>query len=186
MKGLPEFLRRRDANRGFEAMAWTAKRTLLLFLQSPLGAHGLIPVVEFSPAEEKTVGLYFYRPSPQGGKLGDAALLPDGRILLIEQNGKTGKKAWQKLVAVSLDGADNLIGAALAAGEKFDPPAADVKTMARSEVVDLSAQGFSRYEKLEGLALSPSGEPLIVNDNDFGISGNDPGSHLFILRALSL
>lgn len=106
--GLPVFLKRRQNNRGFEAITWNSEGNLLLFLQSELPPISkdttptpLIPVVEFDPLQEKTVGLYFYAASPAGGKLGDATLGRDGSILVIEQNGKTGDQAWQRVVRVT-------------------------------------------------------------------------------------
>jgi hypothetical protein len=168
---LPQFLLRRRLNRGFEAMAWTARGTLLLFLQSPVpgvGRSDLVPVVEFDVRKEKTVGLYFYPVSPDGGKIGDAVTLPDGRVAVIEQNGKTGELAWQKVIAVKVPADANVLGQAEAAGDAYEP-SANVSRLNKEELVDLSTAGLSGYEKLEGLARLPNGDFVLVNDNDFGV-----------------
>lgn len=178
--GLPEFIKRRKNNRGFEAMTWNSEGHLLLFLQSELprvsksetSTH-LIPVVEFDPVQEKTVGLYFYEASPEGGKLGDATLSGDGSILVIEQNGKTGDKAWQRVVRVVFSKSLNVLAAAQAKGIDYEPEAGGVRAV-RSEFYDLTALGLSDLEKIEGLAMGPDGELAIVNDNDFGLESNTP------------
>lgn len=178
--GLPEFLKRRQNNRGFEAMTWNSEGHLLLFLQSSLpeisksaAPTHLIPVIEFDPVQEKTVGLYLYEASPAGGKLGDATVSRDGSILVIEQNGKTGDKAWQRVVRVVFSKSLNVLAAAEGKGIGYEPEAGGLRAT-RSELFDLTALGLSDLEKIEGLAMGPDGELAIVNDNDFGLESNTP------------
>lgn len=172
---LPPFLAERKSNRGFEALVWTEKKTLLLFLQSGVPSqdkaedfHNWVPILEFDPLSETAVGLYFYPLDPRGGKIGAATRTPDGFVVVLEQNGKTDKKAWQRIFTIDLKSADNLIAASLSADAKWKIPPA-TRPVKKAEFLNLSALGLSPFEKLEGLSVLPSGGVFIVNDNDFGL-----------------
>lgn len=152
---LPAILNQRVKNRGFEGLAWTWKRTLIAFMQSelasPAGSHQAL-AMEFDPYIGRSIGLYKYPLNPEGEKIGDAALLPDGRLLVLEQNGKTGSRAWQKLFAVDF--------------HSVRPDSVLKKTV----YLDLTALGLEQFQKLEGLAVVSKDTIALVNDNDFGIN----------------
>lgn len=181
---LPYFYAKRKLNRGFEALVFTPEKTLLVFLQS--GVPDLdkkqAPILEFDPIKEKTVGVYFYPLSKEGGKIGAATVGPDGRIWVLEQNGRTGKKAWQRVFAVDRAKASNAVKESLAS-ESFKIPK-DVKLVEKTEVLNLTEKGLQDFEKLEGMTVDKEGQVYIVNDNDFGVHDADVGNrnYLFVIK----
>lgn len=181
---LPAFLARRKLNRGFEALTWNADKNILLFLQSGIPSqkrNDLAAVVEFDLRTEKVVGLYFYPLSTEGGKIGGATLNAQNEILVLEQNGKPGDKAWQRVFKVDFTNAKNLSSEALKKGAAWQIPA-DAQALAKTEVLNISQYGLQKFEKLEGLSLSPEQDFVIVNDNDFGVNEeNKGGSYLFFI-----
>jgi hypothetical protein len=167
---LPAFLANRQGNRGFEALAWTKQKNIIVFLQSPVsGQSGYAPIIEFDPRGKKVLGLYFYPMDPRGEKIGDATLMSDGKIAVIEQNGKYGAKAWHRIFIVDFSKASNLLGEAQSAGLDFTLPK-EFTAVSKTEALNLTNLGLSAYEKIEGLSLTPKGNFVLVNDNDFRVT----------------
>lgn len=139
-----EFLRRKE-NRGFEGLTCSATK-LYAVLQSPLPGEGTnIRIVEIDPASE-TVSRTMNYPleSRQTDKIGDIAI-HGNELYLIEQNDK-----------------EHFV---------FSIPLQENLPVRKRLVVDLVKAGFDFAEKVEGLAVLPTGEIMVVNDNDFGLSG---------------
>ncbi len=180
---LPSFLALRKINRGFEAITWTEKGNLLLFLQSELPTQdykNFAPVVEFDPKTEKTVGLYFYPLSKEGGKIGAATQAHNKEIFVLEQSGDTGTKAWQKVFKIDLAGAHSVLNEDALSKRDWKIPAG-TPALVKTEVADL-ASTLNAYEKLEGMTFDPQGRFVIVNDNDFGVNPeNNVKSFLFFI-----
>ncbi|KHD89273.1 MAG: hypothetical protein OM95_04330, partial [Bdellovibrio sp. ArHS] len=181
---LPSFYAKRKLNRGFEALVFTPQKTLLVFLQSgvPHLDKDLAPILEFDPVQEKTVGVYFYSLSKEGGKIGAATLGLDGRIWVLEQNGKVGKKAWQRVFAIDRTPATNVVKEALASEDFKIPP--KTKPVEKNEVLNLTEKGLQDFEKLEGLSVDPEGFIYVVNDNDFGVHDSEvrAQNYLFVIK----
>lgn len=166
---LPSNFGLRQLNRGFEGITFNAQGNLLVFLQSTFPGNEnkkLVPVLEFDTNKEEPIRTLFYELDKNSKKIGGASLLKDGRIALIEQNGKTGSKAWQRVFA-----------AQIMKSEHF----------AKEEIINLTDAGLSEFEKLEGITQLQDGRIVIINDNDFRgktTSGNDKatsygGNYLF-------
>lgn len=184
-KGLPAFLAARELNRGFEAITLTAQKTLLLFLQSEVPGHQnkLVPIVEFDPVQEKTIGLAFYPLDPAGGKIGSATLGPEGKVFVLEQNGKQGERAWQKVFALDFSAATKDLSSLDAPGI-WKTPAGTVPVQ-KTERFDLAKMGLSSFEKLEGLAWTGEQGFAVVNDNDFEVptaQGEKIGNFLIFVK----
>lgn len=163
---LPSVFGERKLNRGFEAMAALPGGKLLLFLQSPprpLLKRGFSLVLEFDMEKERPSGLYLYPMDPKCGKIGAAAIGRRGEVLVLEQNGKTGKKAKQKVFMIEPEPAANFLGTYEKNGLKDLP-----RPVKKSVWLDLKGKGLGEYEKVEGLALDRDGRLYFVNDNDFG------------------
>lgn len=183
---LPAILADRKLNRGFEALVWTSKKTLLAFLQSEiplLNRKDLVPVLEFDPVKQEPVGMFFYPLSAEGGKIGAATMGKNGEVLVLEQNGKVGKSAWQRVFSVDKKAADNVLEQAMAKKASFQIPSG-IQVMTKKEVLNLSKLELNSFEKLEGLSLTPEGF-VVVNDNDFGVGKapkDDSNSYFFLIR----
>lgn len=166
---LPEIYARRKPNRGFEGLAITSD-DVFAFLQSPIEGENFTRILRISKGG-RTIGEFAYpfetegRPAPD--KIGDATALPDGRLLVIEQNGKTGEKAFRRVYAIKIP----------IVPEGTKEPAKVEKTL----VADLTKLGLADDDKAEGLARVDDKTIAVVNDNDFRVV--DPGaeSKLFLI-----
>ena len=93
-KELPQLLQKRKMNRGFEGIACGEKKVYAI-LQSPLksedsGNSLSVPLVEIDLSTGKVSNLYNYiLESEKADKIGDITILPNGNLLVLEQNGKT-------------------------------------------------------------------------------------------------
>lgn len=166
---LPEIYGTRKPNRGFEGIALTSD-DVFAFLQSPVPGEDFARVLRISKSG-KVIAEYAYPfatdGDPAADKIGDATALPDGRLLVIEQNGKTGAKAVRRVYAIKIPIAP--AGASV--------PAKVEKTL----VADLSKLGLADYEKAEGLARVDEKTIAVVNDNDFRVVDPNAESKLFLI-----
>lgn len=151
MQGLPETLIKRSLNRGFEGVACINGHVYPI-LQSALKIAGedpkKVPMLDYEISKKKVVATYYYPLENEKNIIGDLHAIDGGRFVAIEQNGKTGEKAFRHLYL-------------------FDPnkTGADQKI----DLIDLHAAGYD-VEKAEGLAVSGD-DILLVSDNDFGLNG---------------
>ncbi|MBI3126342.1 MAG: esterase-like activity of phytase family protein [Candidatus Tectomicrobia bacterium] len=193
--GLPAILARRQGNRGIESMALSPDERFLYFmLQSPLANPDArafarsrnTRILKFDLRAGKVVGQYVYRlddprtfrkdpsESPAVIRVSEAHALGPDRLLVLERTDKT-----TKLHEADLRGATDILGS------KWDDPAAR-PTLEQSD--DLAAAGVIpvrktlRWDsadhpeapgKIEGMAFLGDGSLLLINDNDFGIAGEE-------------
>jgi hypothetical protein len=148
---LPAELAQRAVNRGFEGVALVGTQ-LYAFLQSPLApANDEITVLVWDTIKEASVGLVKYPlHHAKANKIGDVTSIGDGRLLVLEQDGKTTADARRKVFSWN--------------------PASGEKTL----VLDLSEAGFVGREKAEGLALLAKDRLAVVSDNDYGLKNETP------------
>ena len=183
--GLPNVIKWRQANRGFEGLTRMPDGRIIAAVQSTLDIDGkskkqalFTRLVSFDPATGKTA-MYGYPidsaaySKNSDAKIGDIVALDNHTILLIEQ-GEDKNDAMRNLIyRVDLSKASDLAA--------FDKPGEypefdDEKTLAqrgitlaeKTQVVDLRALGWQQ-EKAEGLALIDSKTLAVANDNDFGV-----------------
>lgn len=184
---LPAFLSERRMNRGFEAAVWVPGGKILLFLQSEIPASSekkWAPVIEFDTKMEKTSAIYFYPLSAEGGKIGAVSASPSGRLFLLEQNGQTGAKAWQRVFTLDFTKATNVIEEVKKMELTYKVTGLTIP-ITKNEAINLKILGLQDLEKLEGICLSSEQEIFILNDNDFdveGKAGESTKSYLFQLR----
>lgn len=183
--GLPNVIKWRQANRGFEGLTRMPDGRIIAAVQSTLDIEGkskkealFTRLVSFDPATGKTAMYGYPLDSAAYGKnsdakIGDIVALDNQHILLIEQ-GEDKNDAMRNLIyKVDLSKASDLAA--------FDKPGEypefdDAKTLAqrgitlasKTQVVDLRALGWQQ-EKAEGLALIDSKTLAVANDNDFGV-----------------
>jgi len=193
--GLPAILSKRQANRGIESVAVSPDEKFLYFiLQNPLAnpdakAYAQAKNTRLFKMERdsgRLVGEYVYQlDDPQSFALDPsdkqnapriselAAIGPD-RLLVLERTDAT-----TKLHEVSLAGATNILAS------KWDDAAtspslelsndlggAGVTPLAKTLRFDTARDFPEAPVKLEGIAFLGDGTMALINDNDFGITGD--------------
>lgn len=154
-KELPILLQNRRMNRGFEGIACSGTK-IYAILQSPIKTEDAksvlnVPMIEIDLSSEKVSGIYNYvLENEKSDKIGDISVLPDGKLLVLEQNGKTGIASQRKVFKISLSNSE---------------------ISDKELVVDLSATELNQSEKIEGIAAIDNTTLLLVSDNDFGMTG---------------
>lgn len=207
IEGLPALLTRRQTNRGIESMAVSPDERFLYFiLQNPLANPDAAAyqqakntrLFKLDRLSHRLVGQYVYRlDDPQSfrrdpsnrqsdPRISELTALETDRLLVLERTEGT-----TKLYAVDLrQGATDILGTA------WDDPATrpsleQSNDLSRTGIVPLakrlvfdSAEHEGIPTKLEGVALLPGGALLLINDDDFGITGER--TRALIVRGLSL
>ena len=187
-EGLPEVLRHRIPNRGFEGITVTPGGKVVAAVQSVLDIDGATAqraqftrLVELDPATGQTrmfaypVDVEAYK-SPREAKLGDLIALSDTRFLVIEQGkGKDGEMR-NLIYEVDIEAATDLTGKRINGQEleQADPAAVNATIWFANKrlVLDLRAHGWTA-EKAEGITVLPDKKTIaIVNDNDFGMAAS--------------
>ncbi|MBZ6397860.1 MULTISPECIES: esterase-like activity of phytase family protein [Pantoea] len=183
--GLPNVLKWRQPNRGFEGLTRMPDGRIIAAVQSTLDINGkskkqarFTRLVSFDPATGKTA-MYGYPIDSEAyaknndAKIGDIVAIDNQHILLIEQGSGKDDVMRNLIYKVDLSRATDL-----AAFDKPDeyPELDDEKTLAqrgiklaaKTRVVDLRQLGWQQ-EKAEGLALIDNKTLAVANDNDFGV-----------------
>ncbi|MET3816232.1 esterase-like activity of phytase family protein [Pantoea sp. UYEF8] len=183
--GLPNVLKWRQPNRGFEGLTRMPDGRIIAAVQSTLDINGkskkqarFTRLVSFDPATGKTA-MYGYPIDSEAyaknndAKIGDIVAIDNQHILLIEQGSGKDDAMRNLIYKVDLSRATDL-----AAFDKPDeyPEFDDEKTLAqrgiklaaKTRVVDLRQLGWQQ-EKAEGLALIDNKTLAVANDNDFGV-----------------
>lgn len=176
---LPEYLLQRQPNLGIEGIALGPEGYLYASLQGPLSPPGgddftaITRILRLDTASGE-VRAFAYAMEASTRKLGDLALAPDGRLLVLEHGERSGIGGWSaEVYAIDLDRVDYLDPRALPPERFRDVTTAltqGVVIAPKELYVDLLAAGWPRrYQKPEGLAVDSEGRLLLVNDNDFGL-----------------
>lgn len=199
---LPEVLKRRSKNRGFEGIAITPDmQTAYTMSQSPLevGCAGgtsvcrngrvlrILKLDVSSPLNIIVTGQYVYRMSdpavyPPGTparslKLSAMSWVGPDKLLLLERSDDPGF-GGVRLVLVDLEGATDINGLYDASLVPEQTAAAGVAHHVSSRVVFEEFENQPADErlfwtyKLEGMAIQNANSVDIINDNDFGIVGD--------------
>jgi hypothetical protein len=184
-KGLPESLRYRRPNRGFEGIAISGNK-LYAALESPLDnppsanfknskESRVTRIIEVDLGKRVAVAQYAYLlDEADTGKLADISMESPEQFLAIEK----GKNSM-KLYRVNLTAATNLqrLSSAISGPggslERLTPQelgANGVGVMRKTLQLDLSALGL-REEKFEGVDRIDEKFVALLTDNDFGLSG---------------
>lgn len=163
---LPGRYLKRRMNGGFEGIAFR-DGTVYGFLQSSLGGEEgrtRILAVDSETGKTKAEYLYEFDKAPEGtpapNKIGDAAALPDGSFLVIEQNSEAGAKAIHNIYRFT--------------------PGADGEVVKKTLLVNLVELGLSNFEKIEGLALIDNKTLALVTDNDFALMKKENSAFVLV------
>ncbi len=172
-----------------------------------LNAMQNVRLVEFDPKTRGTRQFIYIMDNPpalgpddtRADKIGDMVALPGGGFLVVERDDDSVPKdalntITKKVYAAALTGATDIsnFGAFDVGGGVFktvdqmtlaELASVGVVPLAKKLHVDLAQAGYAGVEKVEGLALLPSGQLALLNDNDFGVAQIvvDGASGLFTL-----
>ncbi|GAB7273748.1 esterase-like activity of phytase family protein [Dickeya ananatis] len=182
--GLPNILKWRQPNRGFEGITRMPDGRILAAVQSTLNIDGktqnkalFTRLVSFDPATGKTA-MYGYPLDAErwkktgDAKIGDMVALNDHEVLVIEQGADREQVMHNLIYRVDLRGASDLTPL-----DTTQPPEwNDAETLTtrgivlakKQQLVDLRQLGW-KPEKAEGLALIDTSTLAVTNDNDFGL-----------------
>lgn len=188
--GLPEIMKYRTPNRGFEGLTITPNGFVYAAEQSPLNIDGksgttaqFTRIVQLDPTTGKTkmfaypIDSQVYS-SPKDAKIGDIYAISDTKFLLIEQGTDKDKQMRNLIYLVDLTDATDLTGITIDGQEpeftadKNRLATAGITLGKKRLIIDLRAKGWES-EKAEGLTMLPDKKTIVVtNDNDFGMTMN--------------
>ena len=202
---LPAEYAKRQTNRGFEGLAYDAiKGKLFGFLQSPLddvgandGTKGsLVRILEVEATTGAPTGEYLYAMAGKGStsaaadspfyeskvdKIGDVAYDAARQVFyVLERDSTAGALSYKQVFEVSLKGATNILGNAVANEENLSIDALKLQgitTASKVLLTNLSSEGYLPNDKPEGLALLADGRLAVINDNDFGVTPLDAAAY---------
>ncbi len=189
--GLPNIIKWRQANRGFEGIARMPDGRIIAAVQSTLDIDGksknsalFTRLVSIDPASGKTA-MYGYPidadvyKKAKDAKIGDIVALDNNRLLLIEQGGDKNKVMRNLVYVVDLSEASDLSEFDKEKAPEFDDAARlqarGIKLAGKKEILDLRKLGWQQ-EKAEGMTLIDNQTIAFINDNDFGLQAalDDP------------
>lgn len=189
---LPAILVKRQSNRGIESLAMSPDEKFLYFIvQNPLAnpdaaayrdaAHARL--YKMDRASETLVGEYVYAlddfnvykdgsKTMSAGRISEMTAMGTDRLLVLERTDKV-----TRLHEIALDGATNILGSKwddLATSPSLeqskDAAAIGIKTTPKTLRLDTNDHKELPV-KIEGLAFLNDGRLLMINDDDFGITG---------------
>lgn len=175
---LPPYLLQRAPNLGIEGIAYVGGY-VYASLQGPLQPPGgdrstrITRILRLNPQNREVVS-YAYALEGSTRKIGDLAVAPDGRLLVLE-HGVIPGRGWSAEVYAVERGRMAQISEGGLPPERFrDPESAligGVSIAPKTLYVDLLEAGWDpAWEKPEGLAVRADSSLLLVNDNDYGLA----------------
>lgn len=189
---LPALLAKRQANRGIESMAVSPDERFLYFVvQNPLAnpdaeAYGQAVntrLFKMDREQGRLVGEYVYtltamaefpgeeKKKQSTARISELLALDENRLLILDRTEKT-----TKIFEIDLSGATDILGTKW--DETATSPSLEQVTLEEADIVPVSKRlvldSSSHPElptKIEGMAFFGNGDLMLINDDDFGISG---------------
>lgn len=178
--GLPDILRMRRNNRGFESVAIDGSGVVNAMLQAPLPeptmARTHAPFIPFVRYDLKThatqlLAYPFKKPTDQRISewlVGDLAWLSGSQFLVVETLRRIGQPPIVRLMRADIANAS----VAKVGSDSSSIDFTSVRPIQTSELLNLSALGWGA-QKAEGITILPDKRSIVVvNDNDF--NPNEP------------
>lgn len=184
--GLPEIMKDRTPNRGFEGLTVAPNGLVYAEEQSPLNLDGkagkaaqFTRIVEVDPRTGNTkmfaypIDADVYK-SPKNAKIGDIYAVSNTEFLMIEQGQDKNKNMRNLIYLVNIKDATDLTGVTIEGKEpeftQDKNKLSAIKFAEKRLLVDLRANGWD-IEKAEGITMLPDKKTIVVtNDNDFGMA----------------
>jgi len=193
---LPAILSRRQGNRGFESLAISPDEAFLYFLMQNALANPDAKAYQSSRncrlfklerATGKLVGEYVYQlddprsfaldPSDKQSepRISELTTLGPDRLLVIERT-----EVQTKLYEIRLDLATNILGGKWddittmpSLEQENDAAAIEIVPVGKTLWFDQASDFKDAPAKIEGMAFLGDGTLALINDNDFGIRGDE-------------
>lgn len=190
--GLPAILTKRQANRGIEGLAMSPdERFLWLAVQSPLANPDAAAykkasndrLIKVDRATLKVVGEYVYEMTPMKdfpgeeekaqstARVSDLRGIDDHRFLIDDRTDKT-----TRIYEIDVSGATDIHGSKW--DDRATSPSLEQTSLADAEITPVkkrlvldSSIDKRLPGKIEGLAFFGDGSLMLINDDDFGITG---------------
>lgn len=175
--GLPEIVKYRVPNRGFEGLTIDKNGNIYAAVQSTLNVEGktkdtaiFTRILKINP-NTKEVKTFAYPidknyKSNSAAKIGDIYAIDENKIILIEQ-GKQKGKMENLIYLVDFSKADDITNLGNLESKGND---LKINLGKKKLLVNLREHGWDT-EKAEGLTLLPDNKTIaIINDNDFGMT----------------
>ena len=191
----PAVFKKRKLNRGMESVAVSpSEKFLFTAMQSPLAnpdgkaykASKNVRILKIDLSTLKVVGEYVYlMDAPETFKLDNSKKQNDVKVSEMRALGEDKLMVLEriskctKFYAIDLDGATNILDSKWD-DEATSPSLAMVKDLVAEKIIPVgkkllldtsSQEGMPK--KIEGIALIDNKTMILVNDNDFGIAGDD-------------
>jgi hypothetical protein len=173
---LPEEINAKQLRFGFEGVSEYNGKLYVAFQRTWSGLGDSMPRIGIYDLSAASWSFLFYPldavASPNGGWVGLSELtsLGNGQFMVVERDNQAGPDAAVKRL-YKFDVSDLEDGAIVS------------KQLVRDLMDDLRAPGGLVLEKIEGAAVLPNGDVLIVNDND-GVDGSNGETQLLNLSQL--
>lgn len=194
--GLPEILKERQTNRGFESIAATPNGKIYSVMESTLDVNQetkssaqFIRVVEFNPKNGLTrmfaypiePGLYIDNAEV---KIGDISAINNHEFLIIEQGITVNGSMQNNVFKITMKHATDISDIALEDDQALEYGTLDdlkpVKMIKKHHLFNLRDYGW-QPKKLEGITYIDDKTIAVTNDNDFGMAGTSIASEKTML-----
>lgn len=184
--GLPEVLKHRNFNKGFEAVTVAPNGKIYAMLEGVLNIDiesnentKLIRIIEVD-LNSSVVKMYAYPfdydkyKKSNKAKIGDIVALDNQNFLLIEQGVGIDNNYRNIIYKVNLDNATDISGLNLDNGKELEfgdlDSLKDINFIKKELFLNPRDYGW-QDNKLEGIAIIDSNTIALTNDNDFAITG---------------
>lgn len=188
--GLPNIIKWRQPNRGFEGIARLPDGNLVIAVQSGLNIEGktvntaeVTRFVLFNPETKDTKMIAYpidvneYK-RLKDAKIGDIVAVDQENILLIEQGKNKNGEMRNLIYKVNIANATDLTATDEIQPVEFNTleeiAKRNIKVAEKELLIDLREYGW-RQDKAEGLALIDERRIAVINDNDFGVQTSIQG-----------
>jgi hypothetical protein len=178
--GIPEIMKYRTPNRGFEALAVTKSGKIVFLLESAITLNAksnlyesFIRLAKLDPETGKCA-MFVYQfdhllyKSPLSVKIGDIAAIDEDRFLVVEQGEQKDGTYQNSVQLIDLRGATD-ISTIEKNNEIIEESIVEEMVEPVKKHLLFKAQNYNwPYKKLEGVAYIDPTHIALINDNDFG------------------
>lgn len=178
-EGLPEILKWRQVNKGFEAVAVAPNGLVYMALQDTLDINketkdtaNFIRIVEFNPITlaSRMFAYPYERNIYKRMRISDMDVLNEDELILIEKGITKDSKFHDFVFKTNIKEAQDITNMKIAGKdlEYSDLANLDTLLLKKEKIIDMRDHGW-KHKKMEGLAVVDSYSIAVINDNGFGL-----------------
>ena len=180
--GLPDYIKNKQINRGFESIAFTPDGNLCAILEGTLNFDNrtaskslFIRFFKIDPKTDK-IKVFAYKfdrdiyPSSKKVKIGDLVAVNNDEFLLVEQGETKSGSVHNIIYKINIKDATDISNHISSDGTHLEhlENLGGIKVIKKEKLLEVNKFGWAE-SKLEGLAIVDKNTIAISNDNDFGI-----------------